>query len=1019
MRLTKFALDNNVVTLVFLAVMTLFGVMTFNSLPRDDMPPYLIRAVNIITSFPGASPQRIEELITDKIEKKVQEVPEIDYITSESRSGISIVTVMIKENEFDLQPIFDKIRRKVDSVQRELPQGAGTPQVDDEVGDIFGILLGLTGDGYTFAELKEIADDFRDSLIKLPDAAKVEIYGGQEERVYIDFENTKFAEYELTKQKLDNILSTKNILFPGGEVVVGHERITLEPTGNLETVDQLKDLIVSSRTTGEVVNLGDIARIYKGYIDPQESIVSVNGVPGLVLAVNLKQGGNLIDLGKQVDREVNYFRQNYPIGVEIERVASQDLVVDESVQNFISNLLQSVVIVLGTMLVFLGLRTGMIVASLIPMAIVFTLVLMGTLGVGLNQVSLAALIIALGMLVDNAIVMSESIMVKMENGAKAVDAALEASGELVIPLLTSSLTTSAAFLAFYLAESSMGEIMGPLFVVVTLALFSSWVLSLSMITLFCVYFLKVKKTDENSGIFVTINRHYRKVLLKVLQKSKTFVASIVLLFVFSMYCMKYLPFMFFPDSERAIVSVNLELPLGTVIEKTGAVVKEIEAYIRTDLKKHVQSWSAYAGAGAPRYDSGYSPPESNSYTAHILINTYSDADNQAVIDALDPFIFGHYPDITSTISRLSSGGASADPVAVRISGKDIEKLYAMAGAVKDKLRAIEGTKNVKDNWGMRTKKIIVDVSPLKSQLADISNQDIAISLQTIFDGVEVGSYREGDKSIPIILREAQGRNIDIENLDSLNIYSQKTGKNIPLKQVADVRVEWEASKILRRDLYKTVTVTSDTKAGYTAQNITDQLIPWLAEVSRNWGHGYSYTLGGESEDSSKAMGAVAEKLPLSFFIIIILLIGQFNSIRKPAIIILTIPLGLIGVIWGLLLARSYFGFMAFLGIISLAGVVINNAIILLDRIKIENEDLKKPIHVAIIDAAQQRLRPILLTTATTAFGLIPLWIGGGLMWKPMAIALIFGLLFGTVLTLLFVPALYKIFFNVKIDSPLK
>ncbi|MCP3871914.1 MAG: efflux RND transporter permease subunit [Desulfobacteraceae bacterium] len=1020
MMLTKFSLKNNVLTLSILVVLILSGLSAFNSMPRDDMPSFLIRYMSVVTTYPGASPERIENLISDKIEKVVQEVPQVDYITSESRTGISIVTISLKDNVADLQPIFDRLRRKVESIQSDLPDGA-VVSIDDEVGDVFGIIVGLTAEGYSYSEIKDIADDIRDEFIKLPEAAKVEINGYQKEKIYIDFNDAKFADIGLTKVKLDDLISKTNIIIPGGEIRLGDQRIILEPTGNFEQIRDLENIIISSKG-GQTLRLRDVSTIRRGYEEPQKRLVRINGKPGVSIAINLKQEGNIISLGKQVDQIIAELKQVYPYGVEFGRIASQDIVVEKSVNDFIGNLLQSVVVVLIVMLIFLGFRTGAIVASLIPSAIILTLLLMSVSGTGINQVTLASLIIALGMLVDNAIVMSESIMVRMENGKKAYDSAIESAKELSLPLLTSSVTTSAAFMAFFLAESVMGEIMGNIFVVVSFALLGSWILTLTIIALFCVKGLKVKQKNQNKpDVFERLSKYYRKALVFCLKRSAVTIISVLMMFVISIFLFRFVPFIFMPKSDKAIVTVNFELPIGTAIEKTEESILQVETFIKEKLlyidnEEAVLSWSSYIGEGAPKYDLGYNPPESSPNAAHILINTVSDAANDKVIQALDQFILNSFPDAKYRVSRLISGGGSVDPIAVRLAGKDLEKLYQMSESVKEKIRQIEGSKNTSDNWGMKTKKLVIDIHPETAQLAGVTNQDIALSLQTILSGTQTGSYREGDKSIPILLKNSTAGILKVEELETINIYAQQSGKNVSLKQVADIKVVWQPTKILRRDQQRTITITSDINRGYTASQITSILTPWLEQESEKWGYGYSFELGGDAEGSSDAMGAVAKKLPISLFIIVLVLIGQFNSIKKPLIILLTIPLGLIGVILGLFITNSYMGFMAFLGIISLAGIVINNAIVLLDRIEIEEKEYKKPLRDAIVDAGTQRFRPIILTTATTSLGLIPLWISGGLMWEPMAISIIFGLLFATLLTLVFVPVLYKIFYNVDFKT---
>ena len=554
--------------------------------------------------------------------------------------------------------------------------------------------------------------------------------------------------------------------------------------------------------------------------------------------------------------------------------------------------------------------------------------------------------------------------------------------------------------------------------------------------------MKVAKVDEDDGggIFGTIQIYYEKLLRWNLNRPYVLIITVIPLFILSLYGIGTLPFVFMPDSEKTVVSVNIELPIGTAIEKTDGIVKNIEDFIKSELfiseeelkkqseelkkqseQKHdgtphaegVVSWSSYVGKGAPKYDLGYSPPEANSYSAHILINTTSANVNQKVIDSLDEYCLNTFPDIKATISRLKTGGGSSDPVAVRITGKDREELSLIVDSLKEEMRKVEGTRNVADDWGMAVKKFLVKIDPVKCQLAGINNQDVAVSLQTMLTGAKIGDFRDGDKVIPITMINADYQTMTIESLESINVRAQDSDNNVPLRQVANIQIIWEPAKILRRDLFKTMTVTSGLGSNYTASDVTKNILPWLEEASKSWPEGYTFELGGESEDSGKAMGAVTDNLPLSFAIIVLLLIGQFNSLRKPAIVLLTIPLGLIGVVGGLIGAGSYFGFMAFLGVISLAGIVINNAIVLLDRIELEITELGKKPGNAIVAAGSQRLRPIILTTLTTALGLIPLWLGGGLMWEPMAIGIIFGLLFATVLTLLFVPVLYKVFFRVN------
>lgn len=1023
MNITELAIKKNRVTYVLLVVIILLGISSYNNLSRNSMPPYTVRVASVVTSFPGASPERVELLISDKIEKVIQEIPETDYISSESRTGLSVITVSLKEStpSIKLQDIWDRLRRKIDNIKKDLPSGIYGPTVKDEdIGVVFGISIGLENDGFEYTELKEYAEELRDKLIKLDNAAKVEIGGIIEKPVFIKFDNAKLARLGLSSSKLKNIISSTNIIVPAGEVNFKGERVILEPSGSFETVEDIKSILIPVGNKGETMMLGDITEVYREYVSPRKSVIKINGKEALVLSVSLKEGANIVNLGQDVDQLILQYNKVLPIGIHAVRIASQDYDVQNSIDNFMSNVIQSILIVLAVMLLFLGLRTGLVVASLIPFAIVLTLLLMGQFGIGLNQVSLAALIMALGMLVDNAIVMSESMIVKIENGEKPLAAAISSSKELMIPLLISSLTTSAAFLSFFLAESVMGEIMGQLFSVITLALLASWIMALTVIPLLAVAFIKIKKNKkQKTSIFDRLNLYYNQLLAFSLKRSFVVIASIGILLVLSLVGFRLLPFVFMPDSERNLVTLDLNLPLGTDIKTTEENVSLIERFLRDSLlvnenkKKGVTDWSSFIGKGPNSYDLGYSPAEQNSGYAHLLINTTSGEDNQHVIDLLEDFCFVAVPDAEITIKRLGSGGGAAIPIQVRISGDDPNELFRLASIVKNKLHNLPNTKNVTDSWGPKIKKFFVQIDQLRLSRSGLTNQDIALSLNTVLSGYHVGEFREDENTIPIIMRSQGSEQISYHDIESLNIFAQNSGKNVPLAQVATIIPQWQYAKIVRRDLSRTITVNSQLNEGVTASEINYQLKPFLVEESKNWKAGYTYEFGGESEGSSKALGAVADKLPISAFIILLLLVLQFNSMRKTFIVISTIPLGLIGVVGGLLLAGSNMSFTGFLGIISLAGIIINNAIVLIDRIQIEIDELGRKPYDAITQAANERFRPILLTTFTTSLGLIPLWIGGGAMWRPMAIGIIFGLLFATVITLLFVPILYKLMYGIK------
>lgn len=1020
MNITRLAIQNNRTTLVLLVMLILMGMQAFNSIPRAYDPGFIIRAAQVITYFPGGSPDRVERLISDKIEKVVQEIPELDYVTSESRTGVSIVSVNIKENYTEMRPIWDNLRRKIDQITDDMPKGTIGPEVNDDVGDVYGIVMTLTGEGYSYPELKDIADDARDELLRIPDAAKIEIHGAQEERVYVEYNDARLAELNLSPLQLSQILANQNVVIPGGSVRLGPELIELEPTGNFNSIEDIQRSTILIPGSEDVIYLEDIATIKRGYKDPRSDVVTSSGTPALAIAISMREGGNNIELGKKVLETIEKFEAQQPIGVKFEMLNFSPKEVEDKVNDFISNLVQAIVVVAAVMLFSLGLRTGLVVSTLIPVSMIATIFVMNQLDIGLDQISLAALIIALGMLVDNGIVMSESIMVEMEKGTPPMEAAVKSADELKVPLLTSSLTTSAAFLPIFLAESAMGEYTAALFQVVTITLLCSWVLSLTMIPLLCMLFLKVKTTSSENNLNPFDGRFYvlyRSLLLFMLKNRIASILTIIAVFFLSLQILKLVPNIFFPPSDRPFFTLDIELPIGTAIETTEALVEDVESYLNTlkiseENNRGIRSWITYIGSGGARYLLTHSPESANPSYTLMIINTTGAEDNANLMNKVEHYINEHYPDALASARLIENGQAIKNPVEVRVYGKDVDKLFNIVDSIKQKLNENAGLKNIRDDWGQRIKKLEVVVNQEKAKRAGVTSQDIAVSLQTSLSGYEMTSYREGVTSIPVMLRTEAADRQDIGKISSLTVFSQASGNSVPLTQVADIHVEWEPAKILRRDRLKAVAVGAQLKGDYTATEGFSALEPWLVEYSKSWPPGFYFEYGGERESSGTSSQSIAEKLPIGVFIIIILLVMQFNSIRKPAIILSTIPLGVIGVIWGLFIANSFFGFMTLLGIISLAGIVINNAIVLLERIKLEMDTNGLPPQNAIIEAAQRRMRPILLTTATTVFGLIPLYLGGGEMWEPMAVAIIAGLLFSTVLTLGLVPVLYSLLYRV-------
>ncbi len=1036
MNLTEYALKNRQVSFLMVLFILFMGVQSFNTISRAQDPGFKIRTAQVSTRLPGANPARVEMLVTDKLEKAIQEMPELDSIVSQSKVGISIVTVNIKDSYKDLRPIWDKLRRKVDAAQEDLPDEALPSEVNDDFGDVFGIVVSLIAEGFDYADTKDVADQVRDELLRQPLVAKVDIYGAQEERIVIEYNNSRLTELGMSPNYISQFLGNKNIILSGGDVMTDKEILAVEPSGDIESVQALRETYIPVPNGPGVLPLGDIAAIYRDYKEPPRTIVHTNGKPALNLAISMIEGGNVVELGKSVKAVLSNLQEQYPWGYTFEIVAFQPHLVTQTINSFLSNLFQAIAVVSVTMLLTLGFRTGMVVATLIPVTILGSLAAMSMFDIGLDQVSLAALMISLGMLVDNSIVMAESIVKRIEAGIDAFRAAVESAAELKIPLLTSSLTTSAAFLPIFLAESTTGEYTAPIFKVVTLSLLISWFLSITMIPLFGYMFLrggKVNDNEESTKFFGRVEKAYSIALNKMLSQRAMTLGAVLIVFLLSLGGFRFIPNIFFPPSEDPTFKIELELPVGTPIARTERVVGQIEEYLltlkATEESSGITNWSVFIGNGGPRYVLSHTAKSASPNYAFFMLNTDTSEAVDPLLKKIDQHIFEQFPDASFSVKKLSSGAPVHHPIEVRVSGTDSGTLRALSGTIQNKLKQMEGVKGISDDWGRQTKKLAVKVDEAKAQTLGVSNSDIAHALKSSLNGVQAADYREGDKIIPIILK-AESVNAGGASLPtSLNVFSQSTQSSVPISQVTDIELAWESAIVYRRDRYKTLSVFADLEEGKTATEINAELGPWLESLSADWGRDYSWTFGGEAETSGKANDSIGDKLSIACMIILLLLMFQFNCYRKTFIILLTIPLGLIGVVVGLLLAQSYMGFMTLLGIISLAGIVINNAIVLIDRIQIERKDAQLPLRQAIQMAAGRRLRPILLTTATTVLGMIPLWLGGGAMWEPMAISIIFGLLCATVLTLGVVPVLYAVFFNkeftegddgiASVDRPLK
>jgi multidrug efflux pump subunit AcrB len=1062
--MTNFSIKNKV-TIIILYVLIIFtGIKSFQNMEKGEDPPFRIKVATITTQWQGANANEMAELVGDKVEEVIQDIEELDFVETKNINGMSTTYINIKPEYRDLPPIWDNLRKKIKyDVEPYLPKGASVPNINDEFGDVFGSVIMVTGEGYNYHDITVIAENLRTQILKkVPEAGKVHLYGEQSERIYVSFDQGKLAQMGLSSSDIANALSKRNEMASSGSIIIGSENINLKSTGDFKDIEDIKNTVINIPGSNEIIYLKDISEVKRGYLNPSTYLTRFNGKKAVAVAVSLKDGMDDTKLGEHLNDLIISNEEKYPIGVNFDFVAYSPQRVVDKTNSFVSNLIQAVVTVLLVMLISLGLRTGLIVASLIPTSIAMAFLLMPHFGVNLDQMSLAGLIIALGMLVDNAIVMSESIMVAMEKGKSRLEACLDSARQLKIPLLMSSLTTVAAFSPIFLIEESMGEFVGPMAKVVVFTLLSSWLVAMTLVPLLCFLFLKVdyKEHDYNGTIYTS----YRKSLVFALKHKIITVCLAIGMFGMGIFLFNFIGKEFMPESDKEIMLSTIRLPKGSSIEATEKVVKELDSYIDKNFKVSdeelsvgwfkdiisgftvrkykndgVLSWGTFIGGGAPRFILSYSPEAPSAEYAYAIYNATDHKIISGISKQIDDHMTELYPDLDISTKKLKNGPSADRDVEYRISGENTEDLFEKVKIVQNKLFSIPISKNVTNTWKNKVKRLTINIDQEKVKKMGLTTEEVSNALATNLEGMIVGAYREPnspltEKSIPIVLRTKEAHNTVFSKLDTMKVYSASTGIFVDLNQVADIKLDFEYGYIYKRDRIYTVGVQGDVIAGHTSNEIDSIMSPWIVERVKEWeaekgekiktktvagllstaeGANYKYEIGGTTEMSNKQSNALGEKLPYAGLFILLLLVGQFNSIKKAIIILLTIPLGILGVSVGLIIGHQNFGFFAIIGLVSLSGVVVNNAIVLLDQIEVEiNENGLDPVD-AVVMSAQSRFRPILLTTVTTLCGLLPLWLFGGTMWKPMAVSLIFGLVFATILTLGVIPVLYTIFFKIS------
>ncbi|KAG1649541.1 Multidrug resistance protein MdtC [Nymphon striatum] len=959
-------------------------------MPSQEDPEITIRNAQVTAYFPGMPTDQIENLIAKPLEKKIKEIPEVKEIKTMVRSGEVIIQPKVYDTYFDLDPIWQNLRNQMNDVESSLPEGTQGPFVNDDFGRVSVATVALTGDGYTMKEMREVAFHLQDTISAMGSVSKVSIMGVQNERIYIHINAARLSQYGFAFSDLLNQLTDQNVVLPGGSINADGRIIAIDPSGNLKSIEEIKNIQVKAPDSQQVVYLQDIAEVRRDYIDPSEYAAFYNDKSAVVLAVSMVPRYNIEDFGIEITARVDELQKELPAGLVLDYATYQPALVTKSVDAAVNNLYQTVAVVLVVVIAFLGLRTGMIVSAIVPLTILMSFIIMNIWGIDLQRMSIAAIIIALGLLVDNGIVVAEDMRTRMDSGEDKKQAAMLAAKSLGVPLLTSSLTTILAFMPLMLADDTSGEYLRSLSQVIIVALLSSWFLAMYATPTLCYWFLGDKKEKATSFLSMRVG----------------FVVLMVALLVVSVFGLSIIPKQMMPYSDRNQFLVYLDLPAGTHINETERVTRRLTGWLADDTKNpKVESAVAYIGYGGPRFFLALSPPDPADNVAFLVVNTKTTQDVVSVMRKVDRYILENLPEASGRSKRMSLGAGEIGLVEYRIIGHDVTTLYRLGRNIEEKMRAVQGSVGITNDWGEPVIRTRVNIDQDRARRAGVTSKSIATSLSSYFDGKAVSDYREGDKTIPIVVRGDATRD-DWSELRVLPIMSD-SGEAIPLIQVADFEGYIAPGKFSRLNQERTLTISGK----HSTKQATDfhtEVWPFIEGLDLP--EGYRIEIGGEVESSANGNSALAANLPFALIGIIILLVLQFNSFRRPAIIMLTIPLVVIGAVMGLMVSNAFFSFTALLGIYSLVGIIVNNGIVLIDRIDIERDN-GKTIQASIIDACLARMRPILMTTLTTILGLVPMALFGGAMWFPMAVVIMGGLAVGSILTLGFVPVLYSLFFK--------
>ena len=1018
--LSRWALEHIPLTRYLIAVLLIGGMLSYARLGQDEDPPFTFRAMVVRANWPGATALQMAEQVTDKLEKKLQETPYIDKIRSYSKPGETLIILQLRESTppKETAASWYQVRKKIGDIRATLPAGVNGPYFNDEFGDTYGSIVALSGEGFTYAEVKDYADFVRQQLLHVKSVAKVELFGVQDERITIEFSQKKFAQLGITFDSIIAQLSAQNSVEGTGVLVTPTDNLQVRVTGALMTVKDLQDLDL--RANGTSFKLGDFAKVRREYRDPPQDKMRFNGKDVIGLGISMEKGGNIIELGKSLDSTLATIKAKLPVGVELSRVADQPKAVIASVSEFLHTLVEAVLIVLAVSFLALGLHTkpfrldvrpGLVVGLTIPLVLAITFLFMRILDIDLHKISLGALIIALGLLVDDAIIAVEMMVRKMEEGLSRFDAATFAYTSTAMPMLTGTLITAAGFLPIGLAKSAAGEYTFSMFSVNALALIISWLVAVIFTPYLGYLLLKVKPAagaDAHHELFNTpMYNRFRMTVNWCVDWRKTTILLTLAAFGLGVFGFKFIEQQFFPDSSRTELMVELWLPEGSAFKATEAQAKKFEAFIQK--QDGVESVTSYVGTGSPRF---YLPldqifPQTN--VSQIVVLAKDLKAREALRLKIVAIFKTDFPEVRGRVKLLPNGPPVPYPVQFRVTGTEVTKVRAIADQVKDIMRTNPNAIGVNDNWNESVKVLRIDLDQEKMRAVGVTSQAVMRAANTILTGSTVGQYRDGNRLIDIVIRQPVEERSTISALDQANIPAAG-GKSVPLSQLARAQFVWEPGVIWREGREWAVTVQSDVADGIQGPTVSSQINPKLDTLRASLPAGYKIELAGAAADSGKAQESIAANVPLVIFIIFTLLMLQLHSFSRSLLVFLTGPLGIAGAAMALLLLHRPFGFVAQLGVIALFGMIIRNSVILIDQIEQDIAAGADPWN-AIVESAVRRCRPIILTAAAAVLAMIPL--SRSVFWGPMAVAIMGGLIVATALTLLFLPALYAAWFRVK------